>query len=267
MIFFKTDEEIELMRISAMLVSSTLAEIAKVLKPGITTMSLDKLANEYISDHQGIASFYQYEDYPYHIITSVNDVVVHGFPSEKLLRDGDVVSVDIGVVKNEFHGDHAYTFIIGETTPEILKLVRITKEALFIGIEQAIVGNHVGDISSAIQIYAEREKYGVVRDLVGHGIGRSMHEGPQVPNFGRRGNGIQMRENLVLAIEPMINLGTRDVVTAKDGWAIKTADGSISAHFEHDVCIKPDKALVLSDFTPIEEAEKANKNLNSSYYA
>lgn len=266
MIFFKTEEEIELMKISAMLVSTTIAEIAKVLKPGVTTMAMDKLANEYINDHGGVASFYQYEGYPFHIITSLNDVVVHGLPNEKPLRDGDVVTVDIGVVKNEFHGDHAYTFIIGETTPEILKLVKITKESLFIGIEQAIAGNHVGDISSAIQIHAEREKYGVVRDLVGHGIGRSMHEGPQVPNFGRRGNGIQMRENLVLAIEPMVNMGTRDVTTDPDGWAIRTADGSISAHFEHDVCIKPGKALVLSDFAPIEAAEKANQNLNSSYY-
>lgn len=266
MIFFKTNEEIELMKISAMLVSSTLTEIAKVLKPGITTMSLDLLANEYISDHDAVPSFYDYEGYPLHICTSVNDTVVHGLPSQRILREGDIVSVDIGVVKNEFHGDHAYTFIIGEVAPEILQLVKITKESIFKGIEQAIAGNYVGDISSAIQRYTEKEKYGVVKDLAGHGIGRSMHEGPQVPNFGRRETGIQMRENLVLAIEPMINLGTGNVVTAKDGWAMKTADGSISVHFEHDVCIKPVKALILSDFGPIEIAEKANKNLNSSYY-
>jgi methionyl aminopeptidase len=266
MIFFKTEEEIELMRISAMLVSATIAEIAKVLKPGITTMSLDKLANEFINDHQAVPSFYNYGGYPFHICTSVNDVIVHGFPNEQPLRDGDIVSVDVGVIKNEFHGDHAYTFIIGETSDEILKLVRIAKESLFEGIKKAVVGNYLGEISSAIQHYNENQGYGVVRELVGHGIGRAMHEGPQVPNFGRKASGIQMRENLVLAIEPMVNLGTHDVITDADGWAIRTADGSVSVHFEHDVCIKPDTALVLSDFAPIEEAEKANLNLNSSYY-
>jgi len=266
MIFFKTNEEIELMRISAMLVSETIAEIAKVLKPGITTLSLDKLANEFISDHEGVASFHNYGGYPFHICTSINDVIVHGLPGEQLLREGDIVSIDVGVVKNEFHGDSAYTFILGDTSEDILKLIKIAKESLFEGIKQAIVGNYLGEISSAIQHYNEKQGFGVVRELVGHGIGRAMHEGPQVPNFGRKASGILMRENLVLAIEPMVNLGKNEVVDDAKGWAIRTADGSVSVHFEHDVCIKPDTALVLSDFAPIEKAEKANQHLNSSYY-
>ncbi|WP_158799511.1 type I methionyl aminopeptidase [Pedobacter sp. L105] len=266
MIIFKTEEEIELMKVSALLVSSTLTEIAKVLKAGMTTMQLDKLAHEFIKDHGAVPSFYHYNGYPFHICTSVNEVVVHGMPNQRPLLEGDVITVDIGVVKDGYHGDHAYTFMLGEMAPETIKLVKITKESLFIGIQEAIVGNHIGDISSAIQRYAEKEGYGVVRDLVGHGIGRTMHEDPQVPNFGRRGTGIQMRENLTLAIEPMINLGTKDLYTSRDGWTIKTADGKPAAHFEHDVCIKPETALILSDFSPIEAAEKANQNLNSSYY-
>lgn len=265
MIFFKTEEELELMRISAMLISDTIAEIAKVLKPGITTLSLDELADTYIRDHDAVPSFYNYEGYPFHICTSVNDVVAQGRPSQRILRDGDVISVDVGVLKNDFHGDHAYTFIIGETSPEILKLIRIAKESLFAGIEMAVAGNYLGEICSAIQHYNEKQGFGVVRELGGHGIGRSMHEAPQVPNFGRKASGIEMRQNLVLAIEPLVNLGKQEVVEQKDG-SFKTADGSVSVHFEHDVVIKPEKAWVLSDFAPIEQAEKANKNLNSSYF-
>ena len=266
MIIYKTEEEIELMQISALLVSATLAEIAKVLKPGMTTLDLDRIAAEFIADQQSVPSFLNFSGYPHNICTSVNDVVVHGFPNKVPLRDGDIVSVDIGVYKNGFHGDHAYTFILGEIKPEVMKLVRVTKESLYVGIKQAVVGKRVGDISNAIQEYTEKEGYGVVRELVGHGLGRTMHEDPQVPNYGRKGSGIMMKENLVLAIEPMINLGTRHIYTDEDGWTIHTADNLPSVHFEHDVCVKKGEALILSDYAPIERAEKANNNLNSSYY-
>jgi len=266
MIIYKTEEEIKLMQTSALLVSAALSEIAKVLKPGMTTLDIDKLAAEFIADSGSEPSFLNYNGYPHNICTSVNDVVVHGFPNKVPLRDGDIVSVDIGVYKNGYHGDHAYTFILGEIPEEVLKLVRITKESLYEGIKHATVGKRVGDISNAIQLYTEKEGYGVVRELVGHGLGRSMHEDPQVPNYGKKGSGTMMKENLVLAIEPMINLGTRHIYTAEDGWTIKTDDGKPSVHFEHDVCIKKGEAFILSDYTPIELAEKANTNLNSSYY-
>ena len=266
MIFYKTDDEVELMRTSALLVSATLTEVAKVLKPGMTTMDIDKLANEFINDNNAIPSFFNYGGFPYHICTSVNDVVVHGFPNQVALREGDIVSVDVGVIKNGFHGDHAYTFILGETSPEIIKLVKTTKDSLFEGIKYAIAGNRLGEISNAIQQYNEKQGYGVVRDLVGHGLGRSMHEDPQVPNFGKKNGGIEMKKNLVLAIEPMVNMGTYKVTTDSDGWVVRTADRLPSVHFEHDVCVKADAALILSDYTPIEKAEKANGNLNSSYY-
>lgn len=266
MIILKTEEEVELIRISATLISSALTEVAKVLKPGITTMALDKLVAEYIADHDAIPSFLNYEGYPHHICTSVNDVVVHGMPDDKPLRDGDIVSVDVGVIKNEFHGDHAYTFIIGEADQEVIDLVRITKECLYEGIEHAVADSYLTNISSAIQRHAEGNGYGVVREFVGHGLGRSMHEHPQVPNYGRRNEGIIMKENLVLAIEPMVNLGTKDIKVSKDGWTVRTADGKPSVHFEHDVCIKPGHAMILSNYTLIEIAEKANSNLNSSYY-
>lgn len=266
MILYKTNEQVELMKISAMLVSHTLSEVAKILKPGIKTIQIDKLANEYILDNGAVPSFYNYSGFPHHIITSVNDVVVHGFPNETELKDGDIISVDVGTIKNGFHGDHAYTFIIGEVSPEILNLVKTTKESLFIGIKEAIVGKRLGDIGFAIQSHNEKQGYGVVKDFVGHGLGKTMHEDPQVPNYGRRGSGIMLKENLVLAIEPMINLGTKDVFIEKDGWTVRTKDGKPSVHFEHDVCIKKGEALILSDYTPIEEAEKANINLNTSYY-
>ncbi|MGY4386298.1 methionyl aminopeptidase [Pedobacter sp. UYP24] len=266
MILYKTNEEVELMRISALLVSATLAEVAKVLKPGITTLSIDKLANEFILDNGAIPSFYNYNNFPFHIITSVNDVVVHGFPDKNELVDGDIVSVDVGTIKNGFHGDHAYTFIVGDVSAEILKLVKTTKESLFLGIKEAVVGKRMGDIGFAIQNHNEKQGYGVVRDLVGHGLGKDMHEDPQVPNYGRKGSGMLLNQNLVVAIEPMINLGKKEVFLDNDGWAIRTADGSPSVHFEHDVCIKKGEALILSDYTPIEAAEKQNSNLNSSYY-
>lgn len=266
MIIYKTQEEIELMQISALLVSNTLAEVAKVIKPGMTTLAIDKLANEFILDNGAVPSFYNYNGYPHHIITSVNDVVVHGFPSKDELRDGDIVSVDVGTIKNGFHGDHAYTFIIGDVSEDILKLVRVTKESLFLGIKEAVVGKRLGDIGYAIQSHCEKQGYGVVRDLVGHGLGKDMHEDPQVPNYGRKGSGMLLKENLVMAMEPMINMGKKDVYLDDDGWSIRTADGSPSVHFEHDVCVKKGEALILSDYAPIEAAEKANSNLNTSYY-
>jgi methionyl aminopeptidase len=196
----------------------------------------------------------------------VNDVVVHGFPNKYELQEGDLVSIDIGVYKNGYHGDHAYTFLIGEQAPEVLALVKATKESLYKGIEKAVAGNRVGDISYAIQEHTEKQRgYGVVRELVGHGLGKNMHEDPQVPNYGRKGNGPMLKEGLVLAIEPMINLGTREVYTESDGWTVRTRDGKPSVHFEHDVCIKRGRADVLSDYTHIEAAEKKNANLFSDY--
>ncbi len=267
MIIYKTNEEVELMRKSALLVSKTLTEAAKVLKPGITTLSIDKLIGEFIADHNAVPSFLNYHGYPFNSCISANDVVVHGFPNGNELREGDIVSVDIGVILNGWHGDHAYTFAIGDPGKEVAQLIAVTKESLYKGIEKAVAGNRIGDIAYAIQEHTEKKYgYGVVRELVGHGLGRDLHEDPQVPNYGKRGNGPRMKENLVLAIEPMINMGTKDVYTEDDGWTVKTQDGKPSVHFEHDVCVKRDKALILSDYSIIEAAEKANPNLNTSYY-
>lgn len=262
MIHYKTPTEIELMRESALLVSKTITEIAKVLKAGTTTLELDILIGQFIKDNGGIPSFLNYKGYPFNSCTSVNDVVVHGFPNNQPLKEGDIVSIDIGVIKNGWHGDHAYTFAIGDPGPAISQLIRVTKESLYKGIEMAVAGNRVGDISYAIQEYTERKHgYGVVRELVGHGLGKSLHEEPQVPNYGRRGSGQKMKEGLVLAIEPMINLGKRDVYTESDGWTVRTNDHQPSVHFEHDVCIKKGKADILSDYSIIEAAERANPNL------
>lgn len=266
MIYYKNSQEIELMRESALLVSKTLSEVAKILKPGITTISIDNFIAEFIRDHQAVPSFLNYHGYPFNSCISVNDVVVHGFPGKYELKEGDIISVDIGIYKNGFHGDHAYTFMIGKPADEVIKLVKITKESLYKGIEKAVVGNRLGDISFAIQEYTEKKNgYGVVRELVGHGLGKSMHEDPQVPNYGKRGSGPVLKEGLVIAIEPMINLGKKDVYTDEDGWTVRTKDGKPSVHFEHDVCVKKGKADVLSDYTPIEAAEKANSNLFSDY--
>ena len=266
MILYKTDAEVQLMKQSAELVSKTLTEVAKVLKPGITTFQLDKLCFEFIKDHKAIPSFLNYRGYPFTICASVNDVVVHGFPNNVALKEGDIVSIDMGVILNGWHGDHAYTFLMGEAGDDVLQLMRVTKESLYKGIEKAVAGNRVGDIAFAIQEHTERKHhYGVVRELVGHGLGRSLHEDPQVPNYGKRGNGTRLKENAVLAIEPMINMGTRDVYTEDDGWTVRTRDGKPSVHFEHDVCVKKNKALILSDYSIIEAAEKNNPNLNTSY--
>jgi methionyl aminopeptidase len=268
---YRSNEEIEVQRHSALMVGATLAEVTKILKPGIKTIELDKLAETFIRDNGGLPSFKGYGDpanpFPGSLCISVNEVVVHGFPSEYELKDGDIISVDCGFYKNGFHGDHAYTFAIGEVAPELLDLIRITKESLYLGIKQAVTGNRTGDIAWAIEEFTNRKHgYGVVRELVGHGVGRDMHEDPQVPNYGKRGSGKRLQENMVLAIEPMINLGTRHIYTMDDGWTIVTEDGKPSVHFEHNVCVRKGQPDILSDYTPIEIAEKANPNLNSSYY-
>jgi methionyl aminopeptidase len=266
MIHYKNKAEIELMRNSSLLVSDTLALVASAIKPGVTTLSLDKLAEEFIRDNQASASFKGYHGFPYTCCISVNDAVVHGFPTNAELKNGDIVSVDVGVFKNGFHGDSAYTFAVGEIPAAVKQLLRVTKESLYKGIEKAVAGNRVGDIAHAIQEYTERKYgYGVVRDLVGHGLGRNLHEEPQIPNFGKRGTGAKLKEGLVIAIEPMINMGTKDVFHDKDGWTIRTADGKVSAHYEHDICIQKGKADILSSFAAIEAAEAANSELCSDY--
>jgi methionyl aminopeptidase len=266
MIHYKNAQEIELMRHSALLVSQCLTEVAKILKPGITTISIDKLIGQFIADNGATPSFLNYHGYPFNSCISVNDVVVHGFPGKSELKEGDLVSVDVGVYKNSFHGDHAYTFLVGEPSPEVLQLVKVTKESLYKGIEKAVAGNRLGDVSYAIQEHTEKKHgYGVVRELVGHGLGRSMHEDPQVANYGRRGTGPVLKEGLVMAIEPMINLGKKEVFTESDGWTVRTKDGKPSVHFEHDVCVQKGKADVLSNYAPIEAAEKENPNLFSDY--
>jgi len=267
MIIYKTDAEVAFMKEAAVLVSKTLTEVAKVLRSGMNTLEIDQLCSDFIKDHKAVSSFLNYRGYPFTICASVNDVVVHGFPNKEPLKDGDIVSIDIGVILNGWHGDHAYTFIIGEADKEAIKLVKITKEALYKGVEKATINNRIGDISYAIQEHTEiKNGYGVVRELVGHGLGRSLHEDPQMPNYGKRGTGPKLKENLVLAVEPMINLGTKDVYTEDDGWTVRTRDGKVSVHFEHDICVKRHQALILSDYSIIEAAEKANLNLNTSYY-
>jgi len=250
----KSDEEIELLRQSNLLVSATLAAIAGMMKPGISTQSIDRIAEQFIRDHGGIPGFKGYHGYPATLCVSINDTVVHGIPSARTLRDGDIVSVDCGAVLNGFNGDSTFTFTIGEVAPEVLKLVRVTRESLLLGIAQAISGNRLGDIGHAIQKHAESNGFSVVREMVGHGVGRQLHEPPEVPNYGKPGTGPVLQKGLTIAIEPMINLGRRHIYQERDGWTIKTADHKPSAHFEHSIAIRDDKADILSDFTIIEEA-------------
>jgi len=258
-IFYKTDEEIELMRLSSLLVGKTLAEVAKLIKPGVTTEELDVMAEEFIRDNNALPGFKGLYDCPSTLLCSVNEAVVHGLPTKKPLVNGDIVSVDCGVLMNDFYGDAAYTFMVGEVKPEVKKLLEVTQECLQRGIEQAVHGKRIGDIGYAIQQHAEENGYGVVRELVGHGLGRSLHEGPEVPNYGKRGQGVQLKEGMVIAIEPMINMGKRNVKQLGDGWTIVTTDGLPSAHFEHDVAIRKGKAEVLSTHEYVEEVLK-NKN-------
>ncbi len=256
MIFYKSKKEIELLRESNLLVGKTLGEVAKFLKPGIKTIKVDKIAEEFIRDNNAIPGFLGYSGFPNTLCISVNDSVVHGIPSNYELKEGDIVSVDCGVFKNEYYGDSAFTFQIGEVDEKIKRLLTVTKLALYKGIEKAVVGNRIGDISFAVQNFAENNGYSVVRDLVGHGVGRNLHEEPQVPNFGKRGKGIKIKEGLVIAIEPMVNMGVKEVRQLKDGWTIKTYDGLPSAHFEHTIAVTKEKVDILSSFKYIEEVFK-----------
>lgn len=253
MIYLKTAEEIEIMRESVLSVSRTLALVAEHIGEGVTTEYLDKLAEEFIRDNGGVPSFKGYGGFPATLCMSVNEQVVHGIPGGYVLKSGDVISVDCGVYKNGFHGDHAYSFKIGEVSPEVSKLLRITKESLYKGIEAAKVGNRIGDISFAVQDYVQKEGYTVVRELTGHGLGKDLHEDPAVPNYGKRGRGAKILNGLVLAIEPMINLGKKNVRQLSDGWTIITADNLPSAHFEHDIAIIDGKAEILSTFDLLED--------------
>lgn len=258
MIFLKTDEEIELMRKSNRLVGMTLAEVAKIIKPGVTTLQLDKVAEEFIRSHGAIPSFKGYKgapgtvDFPGSICASVNSEVVHGFPTNYVLRDGDIISVDCGTELNGFCGDSAYTFCVGEVSEDIKMLLKTTKESLYQGIAKAVEGNRIGDIGEAVQSYCEKRGFSVVRELVGHGIGRKMHESPEVPNYGRRGTGPLLKKGMCIAIEPMINQGSKNVVFESDGWTVRTKDLKMSAHFEHTVAIREGEADILSTFEFVE---------------
>ena len=255
-VYYKSIEEIELIRESSLLVSKTLAEVAKVIKAGIQTIVLDKLAETFIRDNKGVPAFLNYNGFPNSLCISLNDQVVHGFPGSYELKDGDVVSVDCGVVLNNFFGDSAYTFAIGDVDSETLNLLKVTQECLALAIDKSVVGMRIGDIGFAVQQHAEKNGYGVVKELVGHGVGVNLHEKPEVPNYGKRGSGMKLEEGMVIAIEPMINAGRAGVKFWKDGWTVSTIDGKPSAHFEHTVAIKKGKADVLSTFNYVEEVLK-----------
>ena len=246
------------MRRANQLVGKTLGELAKHIKPGVTTLQLDKIADEFIRDHGAIPTFKDFPNpygapFPASICTSVNDAVVHGVPNnETVLKDGDIISIDCGTLLDGFNGDSAYTFCVGEVSEDVKKLLRITREALYLGIENAVAGRHLGDISSAVQDHCEKEGYGVVRELTGHGIGREMHEDPQVPNYGRRGNGVLLKAGMCIAIEPMITMGDRSIYMMPDRWTVRTRDGKPAAHFEHTIAIRQGKAEILSSFDEIE---------------
>lgn len=258
--YLKTEEEIELIRESSLLVGKTLAEVAKLVTPGVTPKELDAIAEEFIRDNGGVPGFKGYNSFPNTLCTSVNAQVVHGIPSNNPLRNGDIISVDCGVLMNEFYGDVAYTFEVGEVSDKIKDLLTTTKECLQVGVEAAKAGNRIGDIGFAVQSLAESKGYGVVRELVGHGLGKNLHESPEVPNYGRRGNGLKLKEGLVLAIEPMINLGKRHVKQDADGWTIITSDGLPSAHFEHDVVVRKNGVEVLSSHEFVEEVLRKKVN-------
>jgi methionyl aminopeptidase len=256
MITYKTAEEIELLRISNLLVSKALAEVAKIIAPGITTLELDEIAEEFIRDHGAEPGFLGYRGYPKTLCTSVNQQVVHGIPSSHVLKEGDIVSVDCGVLHQGYFGDSAYTFAVGTVSERIRLLLNTTREALYKGIEQATEGKRIGDISNAVQEHCEKQRFSVVREMVGHGIGKGLHEGPEVPNYGKRGHGVRLQQGMVVCIEPMINMGRREIVQDPDGWTIQTADKLPSAHFELCVAIGKNGADVLSTFEFIEEIYK-----------
>ncbi len=254
MIEVKTREEIELMRESALIVSKTLGMLAKEVKPGITTLRLDALAEQFIRDHGAIPGFLGLYDFPNTLCMSPNAQVVHGIPNDKPLEEGDIISIDCGAIKNDFYGDHAYTFEVGEVAPAVKRLLEVTKESLYIGIREFKLGNRVGDVGYAIQQHCEKHGHGVVRELVGHGLGKKMHEDPEMPNYGKRGRGKKFVEGMVVAIEPMINMGTHRIKQLRDGWTILTADLKPSAHFEHDVALLDGRPELLSTFQYIYEA-------------
>ena len=253
MIYYKTEEEIELVRKSSLLVAKTHAEIAGLIKPGITTLALDKIAEEFVRDNGGVPAFKGYGGFPNTLCMSPNEQVVHGIPNDRFLENGDILSVDCGVVMNGYYGDSAFTYEVGEVDSETKQLLKVTKESLYKGIEQAVAGNRIGDIGFAVQLHAESFGYGVVRELVGHGVGKNLHESPEVPNHGRRGRGVMLREGLVIAIEPMINMGTKRILQHNDGWTITTIDNKPSAHFEHTIVVRKGKAEILSSFEEIEK--------------
>ena len=260
MIYLKTEEEITLIKESAQVLGKAHAEVAQWIKPGITTKKLDTIAEDYIRSYGGIPSFKGFNNFPASLCMSVNEVVVHGIPGSYELKDGDIVSIDCGVKLNGFHSDSAYTYPVGEVSKEVMDLLTATKKSLYKGIEQAVDGLRIGDIGFAVQHYCEERGYTVVRELVGHGVGRELHEGPEVPNYGKRGKGLRLKEGMVLAIEPMINLGTRSVMQEKDGWTIRTSDRKYSAHFEHTVVVRKGKAEILTTFDYIEQVT-ANTSL------
>ena len=263
-VIYKSKEEIELIRISSLLVGDTLAEAAKHIRPGITTAALDKIAEDYIRSQDAIPAFKGYRGFPASLCTSVNAEVVHGIPGARELREGDIISVDCGIIKDGWYGDSAYTFAVGEVGEPVIKLMRVTKECLYKAIEVCKEGNRIGDISWAVQDHAEKNGFGVVRELVGHGVGKYLHEKPDVPNFGKRGSGMVFQNGLVIAIEPMINSGKKNVKTLSDTWTVVAADNLPSAHFEHTVAVNGMKADVLSSFEKIEEEERKNINLTLS---
>ncbi|MDX2414075.1 MAG: type I methionyl aminopeptidase [Bacteroidales bacterium] len=256
MLHLKTTEEVELLRASNQLVSRTLAEMAKIIEPGISTFELDRVAEEFIRDNNAVPGFKGYNNFPATLCTSVNDEVVHGIPSKYVLKDGDIVSIDCGVIIDGYYGDSAFSFAVGEVSEDKLRLLEYTRASLEKGVEKAVSGNRVGDISYAVQTEAENGGYSVVRELVGHGLGRRLHEQPEVPNYGKRGRGSKMMDGLVICIEPMINLGTRHIRQMNDGWTIRTADGQPSAHFEYAVAVRKGEADVLTTYEFIEEALK-----------
>ena len=261
-IFYKTDEEIELIKESSQIVCKAHAQVAAIIKPGVQTKVLDKVAEEYILDNGGKPGFKGLYDFPATLCISINEQVVHGIPSDREVKEGDVLSIDCGVLKNYFYGDSAFTYAVGEVSEAVLNLMKATDESLYKGIEQAIVGNRLGDIGFAIQQHTEKlNGYGVVRDLVGHGVGRELHEEPQVPNYGKRGRGLKLKEGLVIAIEPMINMGTHRVMKGSDGWTIVTADKKPSAHYEHTIAVRKGKAEILSNHEYIRDAIKKNPEI------
>ena len=260
MIYLKTEEEITLIKESAQVLGKAHAEVAQWVKPGITTKKLDTIAEDYIRSYGGIPSFKGFNNFPASLCMSVNEVVVHGIPGNYELKDGDIVSIDCGVKLNGFHSDSAYTYPVGEVSKEVMDLLTATKKSLYKGIEQAVDGLRIGDIGYAVQHYCEERGYTVVRELVGHGVGKELHEAPEVPNYGKRGKGLRLKEGMVLAIEPMINLGTKSVMQEKDGWTIRTTDRKYSAHFEHTVAVRKGKAEILTTFDYIEQVT-ANTSL------